>query len=334
MRRILAHSASSTFEKVFIVRKYTALLLLLVLVCCAGVGEAATYGKIAAVVNGKPITMYDLQREAGNEIIQSRLNIDKPADKAKVDVILRRTLDGMILDILLEQEAQRLKINITDQDVDQVITREYMSRGLTRDQFEKQLARNKEKLSDVRRDVRKRMLRQRILTMEGGRRVGIRPQEIREYYEKNKANMLNREGLHMALIVYHPQAPAARVARQLQSGEISWLEASRRYSVMSERDKGGDTGPVQWDRLPNDEWRRRLNAMQPGDVTPLFQFNPQFKAQVRLFRPNGDNSPLRVMTLEEATPQIDAILRAPKAEARIGEYLQSLRDKAVIDIRI
>ncbi len=333
MRRILLHSASGMSEKVIIVRKYTALLLLLVLVCCAGVAEAATYGKIAAVVNGKPITMYDLQREAGNEIIHARLNIDKPADKAKVDVILRRTLDGMILDILLEQEAQRLKINITDQDVDQEITRMYTSKGLTRDQFEKQLAREKVKLSDLRQNFRKGMLRSRILAMEGGRRVVIRPQEIKEYYEKHKAGMLNREGLHMALIVYHPQAPAARVARQLQSGEISWLEASRRYSVMPERDKGGDTGPVQWDKL-NDDWRRRLNSMQPGDVTPIFQYNPQLKAQVRLFRPNGDNSPLRVMTLEEATPQIDAMLRAPKAEARIGEYLQSLRDKAVIDIRI
>ncbi len=315
-------------------RKYTVLLLLLLaLVCGAGPAGAATYGKIAAVVNGKPITMYDLQREAGNEIIRSRLSLDKPADKAKVDVILRRTLDEMILDILLEQEAQRLKVNISDQDVDQEITRMYTGRGLTRDQFEKQLAKEKVKLSDVRKNFRKGMLRTRILSMEGGRRVVIRPQEIKDYYEKHKSEMLNREGLHMALIVYHPRTPVAKVARQLQSGEISWLEASRRFSVMPERDNGGDTGPVQWGKL-NPEWNKRLNAMQPGDITPVFQFNAQLKAQVRLYRPNGDNSPLRVMTLEEATPQIDALLRAPKAEARIEEYTKSLREKAVIDIRI
>ena len=40
------------------------------------------------------------------------------------------------------------------------------------------------------------------------------------------------------------------------------------------------------------------------------------------------------MTLEEARPQIDAILRQPKAKGRFDEYSKQLRNKAVIDIRI
>ena len=69
-------------------------------------------------------------------------------------------------------------------------------------------------------------------------------------------------------------------------------------------------------------------------MTDLFNYNAQLKAQVRLFRPNGDTTPLRIMTLEEATPMIDAKLRGPKAQERIEDYLKSLRDKALIDIRI
>ncbi|MDO5536375.1 MAG: peptidylprolyl isomerase [Desulfovibrionaceae bacterium] len=313
-------------------RKCIALVFLLALALCT-CAEAAQYGKIAAVVNGKPITMYDLQREASGEIIRSRLNLNNPKDKEKVDVILRRTLDNMILDILIQQEAKRLKVTISDEDVDQEITRMYTSRKMTRQQFEQSLAREKIKLSDLRENYRKGMTRSRIMAMEVARRVVIRPEEIRDYYEKNKETMLNRQGLHMALIVYHPQAPAASVARQVRSGDLSWLEASRRYSVMPGREKGGDTGPVQWDSL-NDEWRGRLMKMQPGDVTPLFQYNPQLKAQVRLFRPNGDNSPLRVMTLDEAKPEIENILRAPRAQERFEEYTNGLKRKAVIDIRI
>lgn len=315
-----------------IVRKLIALVFLFCLALCPRV-EAAQYGKIAAVVNGKPITMYDLQREASNEIIRNRLNIDNPKHKELVDKILRRTLDSMILDVLLQQEATRLKINISDSDVDQEITRMYTSRGMTKQQFEKALAKDKVKLSDLRENYRKGMTRQRIMSMEVGRRVVIRPEEIKEYYEKNKSTMYNRQNLHMALIVYHPQAPAAQVARKLKSGEITWLEASRRYSVMPDRDKGGDTGLVKWDSL-NDEWRGRLMKMQPGEITDIFQYNPQLKAQVRLFRPDGDNSPLRIMTLEEATPEIDAILRNPKAQERFDAYTNGLKSRAVIDIRI
>lgn len=305
---------------------------MLIFACCAS-AEAAQYGKIAAVVNGKAITMYDLQEAAAGDIVRARLNPDSPKDKAKVDAILRKTLDAMISDILLQQEAQRLGVKITDKDIDQEITAMYTSRGMTKQQFEKSLAKEGVKLSKLRENYRKGMTRQRIIAMEGGRRVVIKPEEIKAYYEKNKADMYNRDGLHMALIVYHPQAPAATIARKVKNGEISWLEASQKYSVMPDRNKGGDTGPVRWDQL-NGEWSRRLSGMQPGDVTDLFNYNAQLKAQVRLFRPNGDNSPLRIMTLEEATPMIDAKLRGPKAQERIDEYLKSLRDKALIDIRI
>ncbi len=313
-------------------KKYLVFVFMLIFACCAS-AEAAQYGKIAAVVNGKAITMYDLQEAAAGDIVRARLNPDSPKDKAKVDAILRKTLDAMISDILLQQEAQRLGVKITDKDIDQEITAMYTSRGMTKQQFEKSLAKEGVKLSKLRENYRKGMTRQRIIAMEGGRRVVIKPEEIKAYYEKNKADMYNRDGLHMALIVYHPQAPAATIARKVKNGEISWLEASQKYSVMPDRNKGGDTGPVRWDQL-NGEWSRRLSGMQPGDVTDLFNYNAQLKAQVRLFRPNGDNSPLRIMTLEEATPMIDAKLRGPRAQERIDEYLKSLRDKALIDIRI
>ena len=57
-------------------------------------------------------------------------------------------------------------------------------------------------------------------------------------------------------------------------------------------------------------------------------------AQVRVFRPGDKQEPLRIMTLEEATPMIDGILRNPKAQDRYEDYAKQLRAKAVIDVRI
>lgn len=289
--------------------------------------------RIVAVVNGKMVTMFDLQQFAMPAIQRNKLNVNSPKDREKVDTLLREALDRMIIDLLVEQEATRLNITVTDRDVDKAITDRYTQQGMTKEEYEKFLARNKVSLKKARDDMKSMMIRDRVMSMEVGRRVVVRPEEIASYYEEHKANMLNREGLHMALIVYHPQAPAATVARKLKNGEISWMEASKTYSVLPNRDQGGDGGPVVWDRL-NDEWRARLMSMQPGDITPLFNFNPQLKAQVRLFRPNGDQSPLRQMTLEEATPLIDNILRAPRAQERYEDYTRQLKDKAIIDIRL
>ena len=310
------------------------LALVLVFSCLFGApAEAAHINKVCAVVNGKAITMFDLQRNALPEMQRASLNPNSPKDKEKVDAILRKVLDMMILDILYKQEAQRLKIVISDRDVDKEITDMYTQQGMTKEQFEKALKRQGLTLAEVRENNRVRMIRQRIMSMEVGRRVVVTQDEIRDYYEKHKDTMFNREGLHMALIVYHPQAPASTIARKLKNGEISWMEASKKYSVLPNRNQGGDGGPVMWDRL-NPEWRARLTSMQPGDVTPLFNFNAQLKAQVRLFRPNGDQTPLRIMTLEEATPMIDGILRNPKAAERLEDYNKQLREKAIIDIRL
>ena len=71
---------------------------------------------------------------------------------------------------------------------------------------------------------------------------------------------------------------------------------------------------VEWDRL-NPEWEGRLIKMKPGDVTDIFDLQGR-KAQVHLFRPGGDNAE-KQLTLEQATPQIDAILRQPKAMERL-----------------
>ncbi|MBQ7585749.1 MAG: SurA N-terminal domain-containing protein, partial [Desulfovibrionaceae bacterium] len=68
---------------------------------------AVQLGKIAAVVNGKPITMYDLQRAAVPELRKARAT-----DKKTVDAIMRKVLDNMIIDILVQEEAKRLKITV------------------------------------------------------------------------------------------------------------------------------------------------------------------------------------------------------------------------------
>ena len=66
-------------------------------------------------------------------------------------------------------------------------------------------------------------------------------------------------------------------------------------------------------------------------MTELFDLQGR-KAQAHLFRPGGGAD--KQLTLEQATPQIDAILRQPKAVERFEDYTSQLRSKAVIDIRL
>lgn len=303
------------------------LLLFALAPVCAG---AAQVNKLAAVVNGQAITMYDLQKESIPEFARARINPNDPARKKEVDAIFRRVLDNMILDILVAQEARRLKASVSDADVDHELERLMKERGLTRQQLEADLARQNMTVETLKAGLKKNLTRQVVMTREVGRRVVVTPREISDYYEKHKDTMYDRKGLHMGILVYHPKANAQNLAAQIKSGKMSFEEVCAKNSIAPNRDKAGDAGVVEWDRL-NPEWEARLTNMKPGDVTDIFNLQGH-KAQVYLFRPGGGEE--KIMTLQEATPQIDAILRQPKARERFDDYTKQLRDRAVIDIRL
>ncbi len=307
--------------------------LVLALVICfmtAFGAHAAQINKVAAVVNGNVITMFDLQKNAVPDLMRARLNPNDPAQAKAIDAVLRKALDGMIMDILIAQEAKRLKIKISSSDVDAEITKIMKGNHLTKKQFEERLAQQKTSVGELRANIEKSLVRQRVMGMEVGRRVVVTPEEIKAYYDAHKDTMYDRSGLHMGLLVYHPNANAAALAAQIKSGALSFEEVTRKYSIAPNKDKGGDMGAVEWDKL-NPEWEARLSKMKPGDVTDVFELQGR-KAQVRLYRPGGGD--LKLLTFEQAKPMIDGILRQPKAMERFEDYTNQLRSRAVIDIRM
>lgn len=303
---------------------------LLASVFCVNCAFAAQLNKVAAVVNGQVITMFDLQKEAIPDLARQRINPNNPADAAKMDKILHKVLDLMIMDILVAQEAKRLKATVTSSEIDGELSRMMKERGITRKQMEAQLAQQKMTVEMLRKNIEKNIMRQKVMALEVGRKVVVTPEEISEYYEKHKDSLFNRDGLHMGLLVYAPNVNAAGIAAQIKSGKLSFKDACAKYSIAPKRDQSGDTGRIDWNRL-NPEWEGKLTKMKPGDVTDIFNLQGH-KAQVHLFRPGGGEE--KPMTLEEARPQIDSILRQPKARGRFDEYSRQLRKKAVIDIRL
>lgn len=310
-------------------RKTLVLLLAIMLTTACGV-QAAQLNKVAAVVNGQVITMFDLQKNALPDLMRNGLNPDNPANAKQVDMVFRKVLDLMIMDILIAQEAKRLKVSVSPSDIDNEIAKIMQGRNMTKQQFEEQLVRQKSSVAELRGNIEKTLLRQKIMSMEVGRKVVVTPEEIQAYYDANKATMYDRSGLHMGVMVYSPKANAAAIAAQIRSGALTFEEAAQKYSIAPNKEKGGDMGPVEWDRL-NPEWEGRLTKMKPGDVTEVFDLQGH-KAQVHLFRPGGGG--VKMLSFEEAKPQIDAILRQPKAMERFDDYTGQLRKKAVIDIRL
>ena len=78
----------------------------------------AAINGVAAVVNGEMITAFDLQAETVPEAMRRGLNPKDPNQAAAIEELTKATLERMINNIILTQEAQRLKISVGDSEVD------------------------------------------------------------------------------------------------------------------------------------------------------------------------------------------------------------------------
>lgn len=288
----------------------------------------AAINGVAAVVNGEMITAFDLQAETAPEAMRRGLNPKDPNQAAAIEELTKATLERMINNIILTQEAQRLKISVGDSEVDNEI-QQIMSRNrMTPEEFQRQLQIQRTTEKDFRERIRSSILRNRLLANMVGRKVIVTKEEIADYYNQHKQTFMNNQKVRFAVIVYPPTENAEAQAARIRSGKLSFEQAARQVSVGPRAQEGGDVGVVDWNSL-DPTWQDRLSQLKPGDVSGLFEVNNGLKGQLKLLSmESGDGQ-----TLEEATPQIERILREPKLQERFREYSEQLRKRAVVEIR-
>ena len=290
-------------------------------------GRTLRVNRIAAVINGEIITMHALQQHSSGEFIRAKLDPRSPDANAEMNRIMSRVLTAMVDEILLRQEAERLKIKVTDAEVDNEIRMIRQRSQLSDKDFEQRLMAQGGNLSMLKERIRNNILSQRIVNIMIARKIIIAPEEISGYYEEHKSEFSADKTVDLSLIVFPPAVKALPVVGRIKTGKLSFAAAAKQ-SVGPVPDEGGRLGTIRWEDLAP-PFKAALQSMAVGDVSDIFKLN----GHDSVIQLNGIFDG-RSMTLEEATPQIEQILREPRMQERFDEYMQQLRAKSVIDIRI
>lgn len=301
----------------------------LVLLCCliGATAQAAelTVNKIAAVVNGEMITMHELRRHTAVEMARRNIPLK---DEAKMETIQREVLDSMINDILIRQEAKRFKVSVSDVEVEGELQKAISRSGVPPDKFDAELKKQgttrelyKERISDM-------MLRQRMANFMVTRKVFVKPEEVEEYYQKNKDKMIGEKTADFSIMLMPENLPVKNIYDQIRSGKLSFEDAAKKYSAESSANEGGKITGIPWDRLPPD-MHRLLSSLKDGEMSPPLRTQGGFVVIRR-----DKMTEAKALSFQEAMPRIEETLRAPLLEERFKEYTSQLRSKAVIDIRL
>lgn len=301
------------------------MFLLLALALPAYAARDMTVTKIAAVVNGEIITLHDLRIRTAGEL--GRRGI--PQTDPRAEEVMKAILESMINDILLRHEAERYKITVADKEVDEEISKIMQRARMSPKDFEAQIKRQGGTMTMLRDNIKNNMLRQRMINYMVARKVVVTPEEVREYYNKNRSEFSNIKMVDFSVIVFAPGVDKEKIYQALRVGELNFNEAAKIYSV----DKGGAQGEgklrrVPWDNLP-EGLRAILGQLSVGEISPVFSYEGR-DTVVKMDQPPADTT----LTFEEVSPRIEDMLREPRMQERFKEYSEQLRSKAVVDIRL
>lgn len=291
--------------------------------------HALTINKIAAVVNGKMITVYDLQKVIAPELARNNIDPRNPANQTTIDSMIRSALDSEVLGILIEEEALRQNLTVSPAEVEMEISAIMANSRMSKQDFERQLEKEGLTADDLRERINKSILRQKLMGMMIGRKVVVTNEEIKEYYEKNKNNFSKNSSVHLSLIIYPNNENAEKWATKIKNNQTSFEEVAKNVSVGPNPENGGDVGEVLINEI-SAALRTQVDSLSPGQISSVFTLGPN-KAQILL---KNKTTATNSVSLEDVSKEIDAILRKPKTMERFEEFQQQLKDKAVIDIRL
>lgn len=284
--------------------------------------------RIVAVVNGQIITSYDLDQELAPYLIQLSGRKLGAQEEQQLAGMRKKLLDRLVDDILLLKEAERLSMQVSDTEVETHIRQFRQSNSMTEEDLARQLQRENMTREEYKRNIRESMLRHRVLSFMVRRKVLVTDEEIVRYYDEHRSEYTQAKEVELGLILLPPGEDADGLVQRLRKDEFSFEEAARRYSKGPGAQSGGSIGRLKWAELAS-QWREALAQVQPGGISEPFSIEANRAIlKLRAVIPGKERS------LDEVREEIRQKLYDPKYASQYAEYMLSLREKAIIDIRL
>jgi peptidyl-prolyl cis-trans isomerase SurA len=302
--------------------------------------------RVVAVVNGKLITLFDVNARVTDLLQRTQGVAFKPDDPRNVE-LQKQVLESLINDILIEQEAARLKVTVSETELDSQIDELKKKNNLTQQQLQTELLKEGMTLKDFREKLRKDNVKKRLLGYMVHRKAMVTDEEVREYYEQNKGSLPSQVSLlgprvsgGIGFIMVPTKKDAEELRKKISAGSLSFADAAKRYSIGPGKEQGGNLGDVQLKDLAP-PLREALAAVPDGQVTEpvlldgkavlLIRTKPGQPAKAAPAKPAPSATD---PSFDSVKDKIQEILYQQKVEKLFQDYISNLRSKAVIDIRM
>jgi peptidyl-prolyl cis-trans isomerase SurA len=225
--------------------------------------------RIAAIVNDDVVSAQDLNERLGLVLLTSRIQDQEQARQQLSPQVLR----SLIEESLQLQEAERLSINVTPDELNRALADIASRNQMSPDQLEQMLASNRIDPKTLQNQLRAQISWLKIVNQRLRPQVNVTVDQLEIAVEEAKRNQGQPEYLlsEIVLPVDSPSdeprvaADAARLVQTLSEG-ASFEALARQVSASATARRGGDVGWVPASTIPP-ELESALERLRPGDVS-------------------------------------------------------------------
>jgi peptidyl-prolyl cis-trans isomerase SurA len=298
----------------------------------------AVVDRVAAVVNQEIITLSEVEKEIaplkGEIVTEDRLEKQK-----QMQALCRRVLEKLIEEKLIDQEVKKSGIKISSKDVEATVEEVKRRNHVTQEDLEKALAVEGLTLETYKKQVEKGLQRQKLIQWSVKVEENAGEKEFREFYQKNisryRTNETYRPGQILFIIpkgatpeeIREIRKKCQKVLEKIKKGE-DFGEMALLYSEDASNRDHGDLGYFKkGELLP--VFEREALRLKVGEVSGIIRTEFGFHIIKLLDRKGIDPLPF-----EEVVEKVKADYHNSEMEKAFRQYLSTLREKAVIEIRL
>lgn len=306
----------------------TTLALSIVASVAAPIVRAEVVERVVATVDDEAIFLSDLRKRA-MPFLPRLMEVPELQRLAALRQLYEELLEQLINEELVERAAQAQQIRVSAADVDRAVQNVIRQNGLSEEEFWSVVEQQGYTQAEYRSDLRRQLLRYRLLNERVRGRVNITEEDVRRVYDQRtrRANRALRFRTSHVLVSVEEGATATEIAeaRELATSLHAELTAETFEDAIDEVG-GGDLGWLRQGDLPG-ELEEVLLAMQPGEISEPVRGPSGFHVFLLHERERGDASVPPFEQMRDAIYQ-EMMGRAMERQERL--FLEELRRGAIV----
>ncbi len=295
--------------------------------------------RIIAIVNDDIITLSELNDAIDISLNNTEGKINLNSKDTTPEEIKRKILDRLIQDKLIDQEVKKRWIVVSESEVDNAIDNIMKDNHLTGQELVEKLKSDGVDFDKYKEQIKQELERMKLVDYQIKSKIVLNDDELRKYYTKNmdKFKVIKEIRVQHILLSIPPDADEVETNKinrkirklllEIKNGE-DFGKLAKIYSQGASADSDGDMG-----------WFKR------GELVPFLEkvvFNLKVGEVSGIIRSDLGLHIIKIMdgkedgikTFEEAKDEVKNTIYKKKVEDAFKEWIEDLKEKSFIKIKI